>query len=537
MSLYYFSGITFLSLLLLVACGGSSGDGSSDIKIGGVKASSYLFYQGSLKAVDSESPLSPIVVEAGEDIINGSIRVVEMADYNAVTQTSRNEHSHALIYAKRDGRLYKVNALKDRSLTPVQISSEDVANQICIPLSQRYAITDFNNPDNSQYLYALPGVDATCDTADDLLKMVRLGMSSNDDPMTAKKALRPLMDLNSGAINGWLVNDAGALKTCDANFRNCGSTIADVATDAKFWLDSRRHEWLLLGMDDQFFIYDTLTQTLSPPRFTVAAGSALSGLPMADENMVYFAYNNTIYQFPADGSADASVLLAETVAITLIDVATNKLLYRQGDSIKAIEKTGGTAMTLVAGDNNLFVHTEDDLVYYSYFLLLWQPDPGSGNGSVLINQFNKAGIVTVGGDVLFERDNAQWVFQPGGLRPVWLADEFNHFYGEPSTMILASSGSHASGYSLPGATLQAFNTSTAEAGAMLGVLPDDDGITFLFCKQGTDGMLCSTSHQMTTEEPSSVTLYEGDVYFLKTDESDSFLRVTNTPEKTESVVF
>ncbi len=536
MSPYYFSGITFLSLLLLVACSGSSSDGSSGFKTGGVKASSYLFYQGSLMALDPESPLSPIVVEAGEEIINSSVQIVEMADYDALTQTSRNEYSHALIYARLDGRLYRVNALKGGSLTPVQVSSEDAANQICIPLSRRYAITDFNNPDNSQYLYALPGVDGTCDTADDLLKMVRLGMSSNDDPMTAKKALRPLMDLNSGAISGWLVNDAGALKTCDANFRNCGSTIVNVATDAKFWLDSRRHEWLLLEIDDQFFIYDTLTQTLSPPRFTVTVDSTLSSLPMADGNMVYLAYNNTIYQFPADGSADASVLLVETAAITALKVSTNKVIYKHGSSIKSVEKTGGAAMTLVTADDNLFIHVDGELIYYSDFLLLRQPGP-TPERTTLVNHFNKAGIVTVDGNALFERNNAKWIFQPGGLRPIWLADEFDRFYGESSTMILASGGAHISGYSFPGATLQAFNTSTAEAGAILGVLPDDDGITFLYCKQGSDGMLCHTLHHMATVAAPSVMLFEGDVYFLKTEESDSFLRLTNTPGKVEGVVF
>ncbi|MBL1259381.1 MAG: hypothetical protein COB33_002480 [Thiotrichaceae bacterium] len=104
-------------------------------------------------------------------------------------------------------------------------------------------------------------------------------------------------------------------------------------------------------------------------------------------------------------------------------------------------------------------------------------------------------------------------------------------------MVLASGGAHASGYSFPGATLQAFNALTAEAGATLGVLPASDGITYLFCKQGTDGMLCHTSHHTATETAPSVTLYEGDVYFLKTEKSDSLLRVTNSPGKADGVVF
>ena len=262
---YYFAGLGLLATLLLAACGGSSDDNRDGFNLGNTEA--YLFYQGSLNAVDSGNPASPIVVEAGEDIINGSIETVVTAGYDPITKTSRNEQSYALIYAKRDGRLYKVNALKERSLIPEQLSSESNANQMCTPLSKQAVISDYNNPGNSQYLYALPGVDAVCGTTDDLLRMVRLGMSANDAPIKAKKALRPLTDLNNGAISGWLVNDAGALKTCDANFRNCGATIANIATDAIFWLDSRRHESLLLEIDQQFFIYNIPTQTLSAPAF------------------------------------------------------------------------------------------------------------------------------------------------------------------------------------------------------------------------------------------------------------------------------
>ena len=536
LSKYYFFGMTFLVTLLLAACGGSS-DGNRDGFHLGTNSASYLFYLGSLNAVDSDNPASPIVVEPGEDIINGSIETVVTADYDPLTKTSGIEQSYALIYAKSDGRLYKVNALKERSLIPERLSSESNANQICTPLSKQAVISDYNNPGNSQYLYSLPGVDAVCGTSDDLLRMVRLGMSANDSPIEAKKVLRPLIDLNNGGISGWLVNDAGALKTCDANFRNCGATIANVATDAIFRLDSLRHEWLLLEIDQQFFIYNIPTRTLSPPRFTRSSSTQAIGLAVADGSMVYLADEDTLYQFPADGSDDAVVLWVDPGGVGNLKVTTNKVIYKSGDSLKAVDKTGGAAITLVSGSDNLFYSTSGDLVYYSYALWLRQPPPSVGLGSTLIHHFHKAGIVSVDGNILFERDNAQWVFQVAGPRPIWVGGESDLMNADTVSMMLASGGGHMSGNSFPGATLQVFNAKTAQEGAVLGVLPNDDGVTFFFCKQGGEAMLCHTSHHMGSAAEPSATVYKGDVYFVNKAEAGSLLNITNTPGKPESSLY
>jgi len=536
LSKYYFFGMTFLVTLLLAACGGSSGGNRDGVHLG-ANSASYLFYLGSLNAVDSDNPASPIVVEAGEDIINGSIETAVTADYDSLTKTSGNEHSYALIYAKSDGRLYRVNALKERSLIPEWLSSESNANQMCTPLSKQAVISDYNNPDNSQYLYALPGVDAVCDTNDDLLRMVRLGMGANDEPIEAKKALRPLTDTNNGAISGWLVNDAGALKTCDASFRNCGATIANVATDAIFWLDSRRHESLLLEIDQQFFIYNIPTQTLSAPRFTRSSSTQAIGLAVADGSMVYLADEDTLYQFPADGSDDAVVLWVDPGGVGNLKVTTNKVIYKSGDSLKAVDKAGGSAITLVSGSDNLFYSTSGDLVYYSFASLLYQPLSGANLDSTLVQHFNKAGIVTAGGDILFERGNAQWVFQVAGPRPIWVGGESDLMNVDTTMMVLASGGSSGAGHSLPGATLQSFNTSTGQAGAILGQLPDDNEITYLFCKQGGEAMLCHTSHHIRLATESVATVFEGDVYFVNKAEAGSLLRITHTAEKPESALY
>ncbi|TPW16890.1 MAG: hypothetical protein FD130_871 [Halothiobacillaceae bacterium] len=179
--------------------------------------------------MDPAAPAAPITVEAGSDIVTGAfgvskaIKAFQSGSYNSATKTVTGLHTHAVIYAKTDGKLYRVSGLKSGSLTPVQLSSENGADQLCVGATHGAdTFTDFASPDNSQYLYALPGSDDTCETGDDIWKMVRLGMSASDAPVVAKRPVSVQGDFNTGAIAGWLVHDAGALKKCDANFAACG---------------------------------------------------------------------------------------------------------------------------------------------------------------------------------------------------------------------------------------------------------------------------------------------------------------------------
>jgi len=50
-------------------------------------------------------------------------------------------------------------------------------------------------------------------------------------------------------------------------------------------------------------------------------------------------------------------------------------------------------------------------------------------------------------------------------------------------------------------------------------------------------MLCHTSHHMGSAAEPSVTVYEGDVYFVNTAEAGSLLNITNTPGKPESSLY
>ncbi len=110
------AGVVLMSLFVM-ACGSGGGGGGAGAGGGGggggFSGSSFLFFSGSLKAVDPAAPASPITVEAGQ-IQTNSTGKFYAGTYNSATKTVTNFHTHAVMYAKTDGKLYRVSALKDQ---------------------------------------------------------------------------------------------------------------------------------------------------------------------------------------------------------------------------------------------------------------------------------------------------------------------------------------------------------------------------------------------------------------------------------------
>ena len=156
---------------------------------------------------------------------NGEV-IFPFGTYDAVGKKITDTYNHTVVYSnKTDGKLYKVSAVKGSvAPTPVQLSNEVLcAGTLCSDgLDDGDAGMDLANANNSQYLYQLKGVDGLCGTVDDVYKMVRLGMTASDTPITAKK---PVMEINdwstTGVLTHWLVHDGGNLQCCDASFANC----------------------------------------------------------------------------------------------------------------------------------------------------------------------------------------------------------------------------------------------------------------------------------------------------------------------------
>ena len=514
---------------------------NANFSMGGGTGSAYLFYSGLLNlassdpgilnAVDPANPTSPIVVEAGADAIMGSIRTFRSGAYNGAMRTLTDLHPHALIYAKTDGRFYRVSALKSGSLAPVQVSSENAADQVCITnanggilLDGSTVITDFANPENSRYAYSLPGIDSVCGTGDDEWKMVRLGMSASDAPVTAKPPITALTDAGTGAVSGWVVNDAGALKNCDANFNNCSAPVVSIANSADLRLNiDVMNKRYLMEIDDQLFVYNAATTTLSPPLFTIPGGTSI-GSRTANESTFYFVYDTWIYHAPLGGSAAATVLVTEADPITTIDLSTNKVIYQVGSYIKAVDNTGGMASTLTSAANgeNVYFSVAGDYIYYSISSGLPIPN------SVI------AGMVNENGGNRAEFANAAWVGS-GFSSSVDLSQAISLF-DEPKIVILAET----SGNGFSGATLKSFDAATGVEGVTLGTLPASDDISTVGCfgtGSGDDNVLCSATVNITPAPPLPALPFQGDLFFLNVAAPNSLVRVTDTENENEGPVY
>lgn len=567
-----FSGALLLSTVLLTACGGGGGNdptppgGATNAGGGGNNpgnnpgggmgaggAGSYLFYSGSLVAVDPAKPASPITVEAGSDIATGLfgtspvITTFQFGTYNNAAQTVTGIHPHALIYAKTDGKFYKVSALKSGSLTPAQLSSENAADQLCINAMYGTAnFTDYANVDNSQYVYALPGVDGICETGDDMWRMVWLGMSATDAPVAAKPPVMVLGDITTGAISGWLVHDGGALKKCDANFAACGAAGATMKlvtskVNVILGLGFNLH---LLNIDDQLFVYDGNSNVLSASIFTIPATTSVSA-SAADDNHLYFAHEKNIYKAPVDGSASATVLAMESDDIGFqMGVTANKVVYAtraqlssgaliKAAQLKVADKASGASTQLATAStaDEAFFFINGNNIYYSLTDYM-----ASATGLLTIAPI-VAGVIDEAGGGKSETVNATW--SGGALFPtsIDLSKSPSLAY-QPEKMIrIEGYDALGSGKGFAGGTLKTFDAATRATGVTLGMLPTTGDFASITCIGSGDNALCQALINLSPPPALPALPVQSDVFFINAATANSLTRVTDTADKNEMPVF
>jgi hypothetical protein len=549
--------LPLLVLLLSTACGGG-GDNNDEPTTPPSDPDPvdtqghYYFYTGSLVAVDPANPESPVSVEAGDDIVEGasgyllSVYTFMRGDYNNLTKIISEYGPDTLLYAKTDGRLYKIPAQQGASLTPVPVSSEQEADQICVEVGETIVypgITtadDLSNRDQSQFVYSLPGDDNSCDTIqDNIWKMVRVGMDSSEAPIAAYQPVLALKDLdNDASIQHWLVNDSSELKRCDATFAQCGEVIGQAANEVYGVFDLGLHHHLL-QIDNQLVIYNIDSNTLSRPIFTIPQGTFVSSFAV-DEHNIFFANATSIYRAPIDGSEEASEIGVETtVTQQPVPPASNlialndKLIYVKaahatgGDAeIRVLDKTGGTPDTLVTaeGAEQGFIFTQGERIYY-YFEA--SDSMASGRSRYLPRL---AGIMDELGTKQMEVSNAAWIgwSQSRKLSAVkdsaqaWIRDKLILGEYNPSDQDIS------------GMTLKSFDGATGSELATLGNVPDLEELLRFSCQSGYDSdLLCEARLRITPEPAHPEPFYQNDIYYLDAMTNGSITRVTDTPDKSE----
>jgi hypothetical protein len=238
----------FFITLLLAGCGGGGGGDVANAPQGilcppsnplGPASGSerVLFYKVTcdptkpvtLRAVDPANPAAPVEFET--EFVDGSLQIVTDARWDVGAREIADRAVRYLVYAKRDGKLYKVSAFKKDSLTPVQFSNETGMNALC----SAFTLDDFGKVENSLYYYTLPGPDGNCSTSDDnIQKIARIGMSPGESPIAIPNDRAYLIDYETplvpGAIPGSLIpNRLGTI--IDLVDKNSGEMIGWLAVN------------------------------------------------------------------------------------------------------------------------------------------------------------------------------------------------------------------------------------------------------------------------------------------------------------------
>ncbi len=511
----------------------------TDTVIGGSGTPAYLFYTKGLNAVDPDSPASPTEVVPEANLATAPFGFGFTAEsflvgtYDSAAQTISDLHTYAIIYAHTDGNFYKVSALKSGSLAPVRVSSESMADQLCEERNDS-STADLANPDNSQLIYTLPGADSLCNTSDDVWKMVRLSMSATDAPIMAKPTVDNISDQTTGAITGWLVHDtvANELQRCDASFAGC-SAITPV-TISVGQLSRVANNLVLLEIDNQLFVYDAVANTLSSSIFAIPAGTYLED-EASDGSTSYFVHGSSIYQFPADGSAMATVLATEGDDIQRIQLNDNNIVYQLSSSgqnveIKSVPKAGGTPISLVTAtgtDNVSMLIAKNNRVYYNIQNTML-------TGSIFTTVPVAAGVIDDDGMNQVEIMTAAW----NGFIYNTTMNLGSSSIGDLVDKVILAEGYDIAGTSggYAGATLKSVDAATFVDIATLGTLPTTDHLPGFFCYGFGDDSLCTASIILDPAPTPPARPTQSDIFYLNASTANSLERVTNTANKSERPV-
>ncbi|HEX9625875.1 MAG TPA: hypothetical protein VGA00_02930 [Acidiferrobacterales bacterium] len=494
--------------LLLGACGGGggAGQGPGDAP----PPETYLFYAGSLVAVDPANA-GQVTVEAGA---TAGVAGVLHGSYDPAAKRVGDLHPRSIVYA-HGGRLYKVNAVKGGGpLTPTQMSSESGANTIC----DTRAFANFADHDNAFYFYRLPGNDAVCDSADDVLKAVRLGMSATDTPIGvgAFKVLAPVLDIGSGAPGGWLFLANSGTALWHSNLNVSSSTLVDVGSgalsDAEFFAyaaDGRLFLRVVQTGFDRLRLYNPSTRLLSSGyHFFATAGSARIAV---DDQTLYLQDGAKLHKLPRDGSA-TSTPFHDAGANAIVGLATTegRVVWVTRDPAKVhrlntLPKTGtalvGVLEISAANQDMHIVGTVGDRIYYNLGL---------------INGDDAAGTVLANGTGKVVQADAAWTaFVNGNRADLGETARLGRFAGAPSHVLRTGLG--------PPRRLTVYD---AASHSMLSESTLPDGTGFLGAGLASAGAMLGESGIGSGS----------DVFYLELARNDSLIQLTDTPGTHERVV-
>jgi hypothetical protein len=468
------------------------------------------------------------------------------------------------IYKGSDGSIHEIDLTSTSAPTAQQVSSENAAtvDDTCTLSGTAvaganydyvgvYFTADLVTPTNSSYVYRLPGPDGVCNTADDVIHMVKTGMSPADAPIVATGMPVATVRTAQGGISGFVVKNGATLVLVDGNFENpvvLGTFAAPIGVAVALPVGTTQGypSEQLYVVDGNIVYVDYAGQTVSASLFAIPNWSPTNAKALfaASPDSLYFSINTptagstaasaAIYSMPADGSAAPTMIDSEagSIATLLFPVAGANLLWGVENptyTIRTLPTSGGAATILVsgAGNDGTFVATAATVYYETW------TQTNDTTTKVLTRSGTQSGIVSVDG-TLIQAPLANSTFVNGGEQQPWPNDTvttttpyqtlFQVTGLAPVTVTNATTGYQYVEDGVSGGTLLAIDATSNQPGVTVGTLPVSTAVSLsgTFRDSGHSGFL-EASNPISTEDPAT-----RDLYLLNSQAAGSLTRVTHS---------
>ena len=413
-----------------------------------------------------------------------------------------------------------------------------------------YFAADLQNPVNSAYFYRLPGLDGACNTADDVVHLVRTGMSSTDAPITVSAMPVATVHSATGSITGFVIKRGTQLVMVDNTFASpvvLGTFAAPVvvATALPVGTTQGYPTAQLFLVDGNIVRVDYANASTSGPLMTIPGWTPTSNgaLFAASPTALYVAVNTpaagntpesaSISIIPADGSSPATVVDTEAAHVDSLSFPVGGTHLVWGESaptytIRALAQSGGSPVTVASSTVNggTFTATATS-VYYT----TWASTTDT-TAKTVTRSNTASGIVGIDGSVI-QAPLANSTFAIGGEEQPWPDDTVTT--ATPfETMIqvrnlsTVTAANPANGTTwtvdgVSGGTLVAIDTGTNQPGVTIGTLSTSHTmwLTGTFRDAGHTGFIEGTN-AASTGDPATRALY-----LINTHQSNTLIRITD----------
>lgn len=473
--------------------------------------------------------------------LNGTVDPVTGVDYGLPAGVE--------IYKANDGHVYVLDLLSFGTPVPQQVSTESAAtvDDTCsftgtgasganLDYAGVYFSGDFSNAANSAYVYRLPGLDGVCDTADDVIHLVRTGMAATAAPLAAAAMPAATVHDSTGAITGYVAKSGATLVRLDVNGANpvvlgtFGATIG-VALALPDGLVTGFPSGHLFVVDGSIVYVNYTAGTVSAPLFAIPGWTPtdMNAIFAAAPTVLYFAINTpaagatpasaTVYSMPADGSAAPTAVYTGAGQVTQLQFPVQSADLVIGSvsgtySILALPLGSAAATPILSSTQNAgsFTATETAVYYTSW------AETSDSTTKVLTRTGTQSGIVGIdGGVILAPLANSR--FLAGGEAVPWPLDGsitrqtplmtvFQLTGLTPVTVTNPATGWTYTADGASGANLISIAVSNNQDIAFLGTFPSSTA-TFLDAvyRSDTDTGFIEATTFLSTQDPATRDLY------------------------------